>query len=375
MKLLRTLLTAGLATVAFAATLQAQPVVDQEGDMGLGTLEPHPSAILDLTSTTKGFLGPRMTTVQRDAIAAPAAGLVIYNTDDSEYQYFDGFLWIPIGLTAGPFWELDGNSVSGQYVGGGPGNGEFIGTIDGNDMSIATTVAANIDFWTSDVERFSIDAATGDIVPTVTNTISLGTDANRFADVFVDGASVHVGDAIGAELVVGYAANVGTLNVDGSASPQIAMDAATAQVNVDPAGDGTINFFVSEALGVAGFDVDSDGNGELGIGPLLGGIVMDANSDGVFDVEVDLAGDLIANNNAQVTGDLNVDGGTLTRSAGAFNLAAGKTLTASNGGQVDFTGGYDLAGGSAINITDGFGGSLDAFTIAYINDLCAGFAR
>jgi hypothetical protein len=38
------------------------------------------SAVLDLVSTTRGFLPPRMTTTQKNAIASPAAGLVVYDT-------------------------------------------------------------------------------------------------------------------------------------------------------------------------------------------------------------------------------------------------------------------------------------------------------
>ena len=49
-------------------------------NIGVGTTTPNSSAITDMTSTTQGFLPPRMTTVQRDAIATPATGLMIYNT-------------------------------------------------------------------------------------------------------------------------------------------------------------------------------------------------------------------------------------------------------------------------------------------------------
>ncbi|CAA7392613.1 FISUMP domain-containing protein [Chryseobacterium fistulae] len=51
------------------------------GRMGVGTLSPDPSALLDLTSSTLGFLTPRMTKVQMDAIFHPAQGLEIYCTD------------------------------------------------------------------------------------------------------------------------------------------------------------------------------------------------------------------------------------------------------------------------------------------------------
>ena len=51
------------------------------------------SAQLDVASTTKGFLPPRMTTVQRDAISSPAAGLVIYNTSTNKHQGYNGSTW------------------------------------------------------------------------------------------------------------------------------------------------------------------------------------------------------------------------------------------------------------------------------------------
>jgi hypothetical protein len=56
-----------------------------------------PSSIVELNSTTRGFLPPAMTTTQRDAITAPAAGLEIYNTTTNTEQYYNGSLWKDIG--------------------------------------------------------------------------------------------------------------------------------------------------------------------------------------------------------------------------------------------------------------------------------------
>ena len=51
------------------------------GSVSIGPqLTPNASAILDITSTTKGFLPPRMTTTQKNAIASPATGLMVYDT-------------------------------------------------------------------------------------------------------------------------------------------------------------------------------------------------------------------------------------------------------------------------------------------------------
>ncbi|RST85171.1 DUF2793 domain-containing protein [Aquibium carbonis] len=64
------------------------------GRMGIGTASPEVTALLDLASTQKGFLAPRMTEAQRDAIAAPAVGLIIYNLTPNEPQFWDGTEWV-----------------------------------------------------------------------------------------------------------------------------------------------------------------------------------------------------------------------------------------------------------------------------------------
>jgi hypothetical protein len=51
-----------------------------KGKLGIGTTSPAASSLLDVTSTTEGFLPPRMTTTQKNAIGTPAAGLIVYDT-------------------------------------------------------------------------------------------------------------------------------------------------------------------------------------------------------------------------------------------------------------------------------------------------------
>ena len=58
------------------------------------------SAVLEASSTTQGFLPPRMTEAQRDAIISPAAGLMIWNTTDVKLQVYSGSLWVNMnGIT------------------------------------------------------------------------------------------------------------------------------------------------------------------------------------------------------------------------------------------------------------------------------------
>lgn len=61
--------------------------------VGIGTTTPNASSILDVSSTTAGFLPPRMTTVQRDAIVSPAVGLIIYNTTINCVEWWTGSYW------------------------------------------------------------------------------------------------------------------------------------------------------------------------------------------------------------------------------------------------------------------------------------------
>ena len=62
--------------------------------------DPDASAMLDVSSTDKGILIPRMTEVQRDQINNPADGLMVYVIDDSSFHYFDGISWISLASSS-----------------------------------------------------------------------------------------------------------------------------------------------------------------------------------------------------------------------------------------------------------------------------------
>ena len=64
--------------------------------VGIGILTPDSTAILHLDDTTRGFLLTRMNSAQRNAIAAPAHGLTIFNVEDSTIQYWNGVCWLSV---------------------------------------------------------------------------------------------------------------------------------------------------------------------------------------------------------------------------------------------------------------------------------------
>jgi hypothetical protein len=63
------------------------------GTVAVGTTSPNSAALLDVSSTTRGFLPPRMTTAQRDAITSPPAGLLIYNTTTNKLNVRAASAW------------------------------------------------------------------------------------------------------------------------------------------------------------------------------------------------------------------------------------------------------------------------------------------
>lgn len=73
----------------------------QTGGVGIGTTTPDASAALDVSSTTKGFLPPRVTNAEMLTIVSPAEGLLVYNTGSivlkEGYFYWNGSRWTRIG--------------------------------------------------------------------------------------------------------------------------------------------------------------------------------------------------------------------------------------------------------------------------------------
>jgi uncharacterized protein (TIGR02145 family) len=103
---LKRIITLTVLALAFSSSIFAQ--------VGIGTINPHASAELDVTSTSKGFLPPRMTTADRNAISSPATGLTIYNTTTNCMEYFNGTGWL--------------NSCTGSISPTGGGNASSGGT-------------------------------------------------------------------------------------------------------------------------------------------------------------------------------------------------------------------------------------------------------
>ncbi|RYU95512.1 hypothetical protein [Emticicia agri] len=123
--------------------LGAFPLMAQTGseNVGIGTTKPDRSALLDLSSTSKGLLIPRMTLEQRGKIMNPANGLMIYQTDFlAGFYYYDGTAWKSMSASNigkslrsdaavnEATWSINGNAGTNSDL-------HFIGTTDTTSLS------------------------------------------------------------------------------------------------------------------------------------------------------------------------------------------------------------------------------------------------
>lgn len=122
-----------LLGVSFVQVSQAQT--------GIGTLTPDGSAQLDVSSTNKGVLVPRMTTVQRTAIAAPADGLLVYDTDTKTFWFNKtgpGWTQITSGAFTIPYSSVENNAASLFSL---TNNGDGV-SIDGTNNTTTSSISA-----------------------------------------------------------------------------------------------------------------------------------------------------------------------------------------------------------------------------------------
>ena len=153
------------------------------------------SAMLDVKSTNKGLLAPRMTAAQRHAISSPATGLLVYETDSAAgYYYYDGVLWQKLsGGSGSSQWTTSGANIYNNNTGRvGIGTSTPVarlhvadsnvaftatGDVPGTPGSIAVSGAGRRMMWYPDMAAFRagyIDAGQWDSVNTGNYSVAMG---------------------------------------------------------------------------------------------------------------------------------------------------------------------------------------------------------
>lgn len=282
-------------------------------------------AVFSVTSVAGGFLKPRMSTAQRNAISTPEIGVEIFNLDTAESEFFNGSLWIPIAT--GDYLPLAGGTMLGSInMGGFPLlNTNFI-----DFLQIATpanpAATQNRLYFKSDDNLYKLNSA---------------------------GVEVQVGDPL-------------ALHYDGSNQP-------TADINW-----GGFAILNASSIGLGTFPGGSDPANVylMAIDNGAGQEVLTISSDPGKETRISLGGDITGNfiyanaGHTTVYGADTDDGST----AGDFNLRAGNAGAGGQAGNLILAGGGSASGAhglvsvssfSQINMTasSGFYGEAITFSV------------
>ncbi len=138
--------------------------------VGIGTTTPDASAILDITSTEKGFLPPRLTSAERAAITTPAQGLMIYNIDAKCLEVYNSTAWLSLCGSEGTLGGGGGtctSTVNGVYVDGQP-----LTSTETVELEITVDTGGPYNITTNTVNGYSFSAS-GSFTTAGTKTVTL----------------------------------------------------------------------------------------------------------------------------------------------------------------------------------------------------------
>ena len=139
--------------------------------VGIGTITPNNSSMLDIESTDKGILIPRMTETQKMSVSSPVSGLLIYQIDkEAGFYFYDGSVWLRLVKNISP---------------------NFTGTITSESISSTGTISATSFVGDgSGLTGMVIDLSTAQLNDVDGNNIP----PRSFAELFVACASLDIVD-------------------------------------------------------------------------------------------------------------------------------------------------------------------------------------
>ncbi len=321
--------------------LQAQVSINKNND------DPDPSAILDVKSTEKGVLMPRMTAAERDAIANPVAGLMIFNVEDSCFNYYSGTDWIKDCGIRGAAGQLPVNSFAGDgqdqgegvsydaagntYVAGSfrgtlsIGNEEFI-SVGQADIYVAKISTNGEVLWAMQLGSTDGDAANDITTDAAGNSFVAGffTGTVNFGSSTLTSKTNSNGDAfvmkVDPQGQIVWAKRTGGNNYD-----------LVSGVSLDPNGNSYITGIFNGTADFDGINVSSGGGEDLFVAKLNsnGQFVWATRAGGIYPIyATDIATDAMGN--SYLTGQFVIGttiGTTSLSSSGTFDSFVAKITT------------------------------------------------
>ena len=118
---------------------------------------PHPSAMLDVSSSNRGLLMPRMSSSNRIAISSPASGLSVYDTDTKSFWFWDGQLWKEQATGNSNVWGSNGTHIYNTNS----GNVGIGVTNPGFPLNFSNNVGDKIALWGNTGNHYGLGIQSG----------------------------------------------------------------------------------------------------------------------------------------------------------------------------------------------------------------------
>ncbi len=320
-------------------------------DVKIGTSPGNktPSAVLELESTTKGFLLPRMTAVQMNAISSPANGLAVYNTDVQCTFLYRGSTWVSLCDSA-----TNGLTKSGSVISLG---GALTGATTITTTAVNTLALSGIQGGTATDSIMTLDASTGvikrrtvaDVISssntawlidgnTLTGTATIGSNSNHDVGIETNGTTRLTITNVGAITQSGTGQVTFTGNVDATNG----LDVTTAQLTANAGSTltGTTNI---NATGAAATNIGNASSTTTVVGP------ANINTTGTSTTAIGNASSAVT-----VAGTTSVTGATTINTTGANNTTIGNvssTTAVTGATNINITGSSATVIGNASSTT------------------------
>ena len=164
--------------------------------VGIGTATPDASAKLDVSSTTSGFLPPRMTYAQKTAISSPAAGLMVWCSNcgtSGEIQVYNGTTWTNM---------IGGTAATDLVIGGTYQGGKIAYILQSGDPGYIAGQTHGLIAAALDQSTATEWGCVGTLIPGADG-IALGTGNQNTIDIMAGCATAGIAASLCGDLVLG----------------------------------------------------------------------------------------------------------------------------------------------------------------------------
>jgi uncharacterized protein (TIGR02145 family) len=266
-----------------------------QAQIGIGVPNPDSSAVLELSSTSKGFLPPRLTTAQRDAIISPDVGLMIFNTTKNCLEWYNGTVWYNACgiLDVGSIATINcaGSTLTGSLTHGLAASGvsssiPYTGS-NGGSHTGQVVASTGVTGLTATLTAGNFAVGNGSLTYDITGTPTSSGTASFAVNIGGQSCTLSVAVAVGSIATINCAGSTLT----GSLTHGVATSGVSSSIPYTGGNGGSHTDQVVASTGVTGLTATlSSGNFAVGTGSLTYDITGTPTSSGTASFAVNIGG-------------------------------------------------------------------------------------